>query len=185
MDQCGPCRGRLVGARRFVAVAEWGDVERVDMTFSVVKSYLAMVAGLAVAEGRIDSVHDRVAGYVDGDYFDGEHNAAITWHHLLQQTSDWSGSLWEIHDWADRPEGDDPEAWPDRQLHEPGTRFKYNDVRVNLLALSLLGAGFALVLAVDRLSVSAGFAPRWYLRLRWPLTLVVLVCLAVAGSTFL
>lgn len=54
-----------------------------------------------------------------------------------------------------------------------------------MLALSLLGAGFALVLAVDRLSVSAGFAPRWYLRLRWPLTLVVLVCLAVAGSTFL
>ncbi|MBS3747968.1 MAG: hypothetical protein KGY49_13085, partial [Wenzhouxiangellaceae bacterium] len=29
-------------------VAEWGDVHRVDMTFSAVKSYLATVAGLAL-----------------------------------------------------------------------------------------------------------------------------------------
>lgn len=55
--------------------------------------------------------------------------------HLLQQTSDWSGTLWDIHDWADRPEGDDP---ANRPLHAPGTRYKYNDVRVNLLALALL-----------------------------------------------
>jgi CubicO group peptidase (beta-lactamase class C family) len=46
--------------------------------------------------------------------------------------------LWDVPDWADRPEGDDPELWPQREMHEPGSYFKYNDVRVNLLAYSLL-----------------------------------------------
>ncbi|RFF30754.1 serine hydrolase domain-containing protein [Wenzhouxiangella sediminis] len=119
-------------------VARWGDVNRVDMTFSVVKSYLSTLAALAVERGLIESLHDPVAKYVTDGKFDGEHNAKITWHHLLQQTSDWSGSLWDTPDWADRPVGDDPEDWRNRELHPPGTHFKYNDVRVNLLAYSLL-----------------------------------------------
>jgi CubicO group peptidase (beta-lactamase class C family) len=45
--------------------------------------------------------------------------------------------LWGKPDWADRPEGK-PEEWANRQLHTPGTRYKYNDVRVNVLALSAL-----------------------------------------------
>ncbi len=116
-------------------VAEWGDIHRVDMTFSAVKSYLSAVGGLAVDDELIDSVDDRVADYVPGPWFEGPHNDAITWQHLLQQTSDWSGELWEVHDWADRPEGDDPSR---RELHAPGTHYKYNDVRINLLAFSLL-----------------------------------------------
>ena len=116
-------------------VAEWGDIDRPDMTFSVAKSYLATVAGLAVDDGLIGPVDERVAVRVPGPWFEGPHNGAITWTHLLQQTSDWSGRLWDIDDWADRPEGDDPAR---RALQPPGTRYKYNDVRVNLLALSLL-----------------------------------------------
>jgi len=119
-------------------VAEWGDIARVDMTFSVVKSYLATLVALALDRGLIDSLHDPVARYVTSGEFSSEHNQAITWHHLLQQTSDWSGTLWETPDWADRPEGDDPAQWPNRPMHEPGTRFKYNDVRINLLAYALL-----------------------------------------------
>ena len=119
-------------------VAEWGDVHRVDMTFSAVKSYLATVWALAWRDGRIESLDDRVARYVSDGTFAGEHNAAISWRHLLNQTSDWSGTLWQIPDWADRPEGEDPQQWPQRVLHEPGSRFKYNDVRVNLTAYSLL-----------------------------------------------
>jgi CubicO group peptidase (beta-lactamase class C family) len=119
-------------------VAEWGDVHRVDMTFSVVKSYLATLAGLALAEKRIASLDAPVADSVTGPWFEGEHNGAITWRHLLNQTSDWSGTLWDVADWADRPEGDDPAVWPKRELHPPGTRFKYNDVRVNLAALALM-----------------------------------------------
>lgn len=119
-------------------VAEWGDVHRVDMTFSAVKSYLATVAGIALRDGLIESIDERAADYVRDGRFDSEHNAPITWRHLLNQTSDWSGTLWDVPDWADRPEGDDPEQWPNREMHAPGTHFKYNDVRINLLAYGLL-----------------------------------------------
>lgn len=119
-------------------VAEWGDVHRVDMTFSAVKSYLATVAGIALRDGLIASIDDRAAEYVRDGKFDSAHNAPITWRHLLNQTSDWSGTLWDVPDWADRPEGDDRDQWPDREMHAPGTHFKYNDVRINLLAYSLL-----------------------------------------------
>ncbi|MBA2237409.1 MAG: serine hydrolase, partial [Lysobacter sp.] len=86
-------------------VAEWGDVERPDMTFSTVKSYLSTVAGLALGDGDLPALDQRVARSVPGAMFEGPHNSAITWMHLLHQTSDWSGTLWEVADWADRPEG--------------------------------------------------------------------------------
>jgi CubicO group peptidase (beta-lactamase class C family) len=120
-------------------VAEWGDTKRVDMTFSATKSYLSTMAGLALDNGLIHDVDDQVKDYVKDGKFDSEHNSKITWHHLLQQTSDWSGILWEKPDWADRPPRD--VKWDDlrnRELKEPGTNYKYNDVRVNLLAYSLL-----------------------------------------------
>jgi CubicO group peptidase (beta-lactamase class C family) len=120
-------------------VAEWGDTERVDMTFSVTKSYLSTVAGLALDAGLIRDVHDKAGTYVRDGTFASEHNARITWHHLLNQSSDWSGTLWDRPDWADRPPKDGtPEQWKRRELKEPGTSFKYNDVRVNVLAYSLL-----------------------------------------------
>lgn len=120
-------------------VAQWGDVNRVDMTFSVTKSYLSTVAGLASDNGLIKNVTDKVNNYVWDGSFDGEHNSKITWDHLLNQSSDWSGTLFGLHDWADRPPRtgciDD---WKNRKLNQPGTFYKYNDVRVNLLAYSLL-----------------------------------------------
>jgi CubicO group peptidase (beta-lactamase class C family) len=45
-------------------VAEWGDPHRVDVTFSVTKSFLSTVVGLAVDRGLIRDVHDRAASYV-------------------------------------------------------------------------------------------------------------------------
>ena len=120
-------------------VAEWGDTRRVDMTFSVTKSYLSTVFGLALDQGLVRNVHEKVRLYVTDGKFDSEHNAGIEWHHLLNQTSDWEGTLWGTPDWADRPvPGDKPEEWQRRKLHEPGSHWKYNDVRVNLLAYCLL-----------------------------------------------
>jgi CubicO group peptidase (beta-lactamase class C family) len=120
-------------------VAQWGDVNRVDMTFSVTKSYLSTVAGLAVDNGLIKSVHDKVGQYVWGDLFEGPHNSKVTWDHLLTQSSDWSGSLFGLHDWADRPPREGTiDDWKNRKLLEPGTNYEYNDVRVNLLCYSLL-----------------------------------------------
>jgi CubicO group peptidase (beta-lactamase class C family) len=134
-------RGALSGivVRGGAIVAEWGDTTRVDMTFSVTKSFLSTVVGLAWQKGLIRDVHDRVRDYVpEPGLFDTPHNETITWDHLLRQTSDWQGTLWGKPDWADRPEGASPADWPNRPLHEPGTRYKYNDVRVNLLALAAL-----------------------------------------------
>ena len=119
--------------------AQWGDINRVDMTFSVTKSYLSSIAGLAVDNGLIKNVSDKVNQYVWDETFEGVHNSKITWQHLLTQSSDWSGNLFGLNDWADRPpkEGN-IDDWKNRKLVEPGTVFEYNDVRVNLLAYSLL-----------------------------------------------
>lgn len=120
-------------------VAQWGDVNRVDMTFSVTKSYLSAIAGLAIDYGLIKNVTDRVNQYVWDNYFEGEHNSKVSWEHLLTQSSDWSGSLFGLHDWADRPPKEGSlDDWKNRKLVEPGTVYEYNDVRVNLLAYSLL-----------------------------------------------
>ena len=113
-------------------VAEWGETRRVDMTFSVTKSYVSTIAGLALDKGLIRGVHDLVIHYVQDGGFDSPHNSKITWHMLLNQTSEWEGTLWGKPDWADRWQG------TMRELHEPGTHWQYNDVRVNRLALALL-----------------------------------------------
>lgn len=138
----GPVKDREGGSglviRNGYIVAEWGDLERADMTFSVSKSYLSTMAGLALDDGLIQGVSDRVAEYVDHESFSDPHNAPITWEHLLTQSSDWRGELFGKPDWADRPISRDTLVAKQRDLHEPGTHFKYNDVRVNLLALSLL-----------------------------------------------
>ncbi|CAM4036933.1 serine hydrolase domain-containing protein [Gillisia hiemivivida] len=120
-------------------IAQWGDPERVDMTFSVTKSFLSTTALLALEKGLIDNFDDPVNKYVWDGTFEGKHNAEITWEHLLQQNSDWSGELWGGFDWADRPPSEgDLDDWKNRKLNKPGTVFEYNDVRVNLLAYSLL-----------------------------------------------
>lgn len=120
-------------------IAKWGNTKRVDMTFSVTKSYLSTIAGLAFDKGLIKSTNDFLTDYVWDTTFDGEHNKKITWSHLLNQSSDWSGSIWGLHDWADRPPKEGSvDNWRYRTLHEPGTHFKYNDVRVNVLSYSLL-----------------------------------------------
>lgn len=120
-------------------VAEWGDIARVDMTFSVAKSYLSTIAGLALDKNLIQDIDDKVFNYVWDGTFDGDHNQKISWDHLLTQSSDWSGQQFGLYDWADRPPKEGGiDDWRARNLNEPGTYYKYNDVRVNVLAYSLL-----------------------------------------------
>jgi CubicO group peptidase (beta-lactamase class C family) len=128
-DRGGPA-GVIV--RHGFIVAEWGDLDRVDMTFSVSKSYLATTAGLAFDRGLIKSVDDPVRDYVKDGGFDSPHNSPITWRMLLSQTSEWEGTLW------DKPDAADRRAGVDRQLNPAGTFWEYNDVRVNRTALALL-----------------------------------------------
>jgi hypothetical protein len=124
-------------------VAEWGDTTRSDMTFSIAKSYLAVLVGLALEQGLIRSVDDPVREYVLDAGFEAPHNRNIRWHHLLQQTSEWEGSLWDKPDLVDRnrqvgPGADNSKKGTYRELRTPGTFWEYNDVRVNRLAFSLM-----------------------------------------------
>jgi CubicO group peptidase (beta-lactamase class C family) len=119
-------------------IAKWGDTKRVDMTFSVTKSFLSTMAGMAEDKELIASTDDKVGDYIWDGTFDGEHNSKITWEHLLQQNSAWSGELWGGKDWADRPPKDGGiDDWKFETPREPGTVMEYNDVRVNVLAYSL------------------------------------------------
>ena len=134
-------RGDMTGiiVRHGYIVAEWGEPKRVDMTFSVTKSFLSTTVGLALDRGLIRDVNDRVQPYMPNSHFDSGHNAKITWNHLLRQTSDWEGTLWGKPDWADRPPSDPiTQEYVNRARNEPGTSYKYNDTRVNVLALAAL-----------------------------------------------
>jgi len=130
-------RGGMTGVivRHGYIVTEWGEPDRVDMTFSVTKSFLSSTIGLAYDRGMIPDVNEPVSRFVTTGEFDSEHNAKITWDHLLRQTSDWEGTLWDKPDWADRPPANIPLGEYMKRIHaEPGSTYKYNDVRVNLLA---------------------------------------------------
>lgn len=160
-DPVGPFRERgdqtgLIIYKGYI-VAEWGEPMRVDMTHSVTKSFLSTVIGLAVDKGLIQSVTDTVAAYVPPIEvynpaapprtpedigkpqllypFASPHDRLLTWDVMLRQTSDWEGVLWGKPDWADRPQGK-PDEWLTRPRHAPGSVYKYNDVRVNALALA-------------------------------------------------
>lgn len=149
-------------------VAEWGDTHRADVTFSVAKSYLSILTGIAVGDGLIGSVDDRVGASVKTGHFDGPHNGLITWRHLLTQASEWDGILWEKSDQVDhfRQVGgaeNNKNKGQLRQRQTPGTYYEYNDVRVNVLAFALLqrfGRALPDVLR-ERVMVPIGASKDW------------------------
>jgi CubicO group peptidase (beta-lactamase class C family) len=119
-------------------VAEWGETKRVDPVYSAAKSFLSTLLGLAVDRRMIKSVHDPVRNYVHDGGYDPPHNAKITWHHHLQQTSEWEGEMWgKSHAFLGAEEFGKGRREA-REFKEPGTFYEYNDVRVNRFALSLL-----------------------------------------------
>jgi CubicO group peptidase (beta-lactamase class C family) len=143
----GPTRPRGAPAglvlRGGAIVAEWGDTARADMTFSVAKSYLSMIAGLAYDRRLLGELDEPVARRVRDPAFAGPRHEQITWRHLLQQTSEWEGTLFGKADLIDRnrdlaTEGQGSLKGTWRDLHEPGAYWEYNDVRVNLLSYALL-----------------------------------------------
>ncbi|MFC3881490.1 serine hydrolase domain-containing protein [Algoriphagus namhaensis] len=158
MKTRGPASGLIIYKGK--VVGQWGDPDRVDLTFSVAKSFLSTTAGLAVREGLIRDEMDLVYPYMAPIYpydparmmmnkadhvyeddvfelFDTEHNRSIRWDDLLRQTSDWEGTLWGKPDWGDRPSEGVAEKRA-RPQNAPGTVYEYNDTRVNVLALALL-----------------------------------------------
>lgn len=124
-------------------IAEFGDPNRADLTFSVAKAYLALLAGVAYDQGNLHPNH-AIVDVLPGIGFDNDHNKTITWRHLLQQTSEWAGTCFDIPDQVDhfRALAFAPpthgKKGSKRTLQEPGTYWEYNDVRINQLSLALL-----------------------------------------------
>ncbi|MEX2565615.1 MAG: hypothetical protein WD431_06715 [Cyclobacteriaceae bacterium] len=107
-------------------IAKWGDPDRIDLAFSVAKSFLSTLVGLAVEQGLIRSEKDLVHPYMapivpympyqkemnKSDHLKQEdvielfatpHNQKITWEHLLRQTSDWEGTPFPKGTWLYEP----------------------------------------------------------------------------------
>jgi CubicO group peptidase (beta-lactamase class C family) len=126
-------------------VAQWGEADRPELTFSVAKTYLALLAGVAQARGLLPDAHEPVVARLPGIGFDDAHNRAVTWAHLLEQTSEWQGSCLGMPDQVEhhRHVAHDPKPATGRkgerrELQPPGTYWEYNDVRINQLSLALL-----------------------------------------------
>lgn len=144
----GPQSG-LVQQRGRQIVA-WGDPGRADLTFSVAKTYLALLAGVAQGQGLLPDEDEPVAARLPGIGFEdidrnAPHNSLVTWQHLLTQTSEWEGTCLGIPDTVDRwrqvahdPRPAGGAKGGARPLQAPGTYWEYNDVRINQLAVALL-----------------------------------------------
>ncbi len=140
-------RGGVSGCvwQRGHEVAAWGEPERADQTFSVAKTALALLAGVAHGRGLLPDVDRPVVQQLPGIGFDSAHNRAVTWRHLLEQTSEWEGSCFNLPDQVERwrvvAHDPRPAAGPKggaRPLQAPGSYWEYNDVRINQLSLALL-----------------------------------------------
>jgi CubicO group peptidase (beta-lactamase class C family) len=118
-------------------VAEFGDTKTNDPVYSVAKSFISTTASIALAKGLIRSTDDKVADYIKDGGYDSPHNAKITWKNHLQQESEWEGTMWGKNaNFVGLEEFGAGQREP-RPIHEPGTYYEYNDVRINRFALSL------------------------------------------------
>ena len=126
-------------------VAAWGEPERAELTFSVAKTYLALLAGVAQAQGLLPDADEPVVERVRGIGFDIgaqppshlDHAAAAdqrVGRQLLRPARHGrplsQGRLRPAP--AQRPQGRCAAAAP------PGSYWEYNDVRINQLSLALL-----------------------------------------------
>src|SRR2546427_6382429 len=88
----GATNGLII--RHGYIVAEFGDTLRPDPTYSVAKSMLSTVAGIALDRGLIPNLDDPVAnGIKDGGY-DSPHNRLVNWRNHLQQETERGGEMW-------------------------------------------------------------------------------------------
>ena len=127
--------------RHGALIASWGEPREATQTFSAAKSYLSLLTGIAHTDGLIRDLDERVGATVKDGGFDSAQNGAVTWRMLLQNTSEWEGTLFGKADSIDRGrslgvEGQGKKG--QRTLAAPGGHWEYNDIRVNRLSLALL-----------------------------------------------
>jgi CubicO group peptidase (beta-lactamase class C family) len=135
-EERGGTNGLII--RHGYIVAEWGDTQKPEPTYSVAKSFLSTLLGLTLDKKMIRDITDPVSDYIHDGGYDSAHNRKVTWEHHVRQTSEWEGELWgKKHDFIGKAAFGQGER-PPRQLQQPGSYYEYNDVRINRFSLSLL-----------------------------------------------
>src|SRR5262245_17907667 len=119
-------------------VGEFGDTQRPDPTYSVAKSMLSTVTGIAVGRGLISNLDEPVASLIKDGGYDSPHNRLVTWRNHLQQESEWEGEMWGKTSTFVGAEAFGRGEMKPRAIEAPGSHYEYNDVRINRFALSLL-----------------------------------------------
>ena len=122
------------------AVAEFGDPTWADPTYSVAKSMLSTVAGVAVRDGKIMNLDQPVGTTIKDGGYDSPRNQQVTWKMHLQQESEWEGNMFGKQDNFIGKEAFGQGEKKPREQMKPGTHYEYNDVRINRFSLSLLRA---------------------------------------------
>src|SRR5215475_9355113 len=115
--------------RHGFVVAEFGDTTRPDPTYSVAKSMLSTVAGIALDRGLIPGLDKPVSDLVHDGGYDSPHNKGITWRNHLQQESEWQGTMFGKKDDFVGAEAFGRAERKPRDIQAPGSFYEYNDVR--------------------------------------------------------
>ncbi|WP_304615769.1 serine hydrolase domain-containing protein [Paracoccus sp. (in: a-proteobacteria)] len=149
------------------SMSAWGPCDRADMAFSVTKSYIGLLAALALDRGLIADFDEPVSARIGDEAFADARNRRVTWRHLLDQTSEWGGTLFGIPHSVDRdrqlaPTEDGSRMNRATPLQQPGSYWDYNDTRVNALCLAL-----TLLFGQPLPAILAGLHPAFADRSRW------------------
>lgn len=119
-------------------VAEFGDTVRPDPTYSVAKSMLSTLAGIAQQKGLIPGLDEPVSNVIKDGGYDSPHNRTVTWRNHLQQESEWEGEMWGKNANFIGADAFGRAEMKPHAIEAPGSHYEYNDVRINRLSLSLL-----------------------------------------------
>jgi CubicO group peptidase (beta-lactamase class C family) len=118
----------------------WGDhnVATLSNSFSVAKTVVAMLVGIAIDEGQINDIDDPVYTYIP-EFKNGSRDK-ITIRHLLQMASGLSWTESGANPFSDNAEsyyGKDLDSLilGQKQVSEPGVLFKYQGGNSQLLAM--------------------------------------------------
>ena len=149
-------QGELLLARRFGG----GSLDEPADTYSVTKSVVSTLAGIALDRGEFGSLDDELSSYL-GDAPDG-----LTLRHLLTMTAGAeTGEAWDIDEVMARPSG-----WVDWILaaprrHEPGLEFAYDNGAAHVLGAALAAATGA---PLSSFAQDWLFAPLGIAEYEWP-----------------
>ncbi len=118
----------------------WGehDASTLSNSFSIAKTVVALLVGIAIEEGKIGSIDDPVYKYIP-QYKNGSRNV-ITIRHLLEMASGLSWTESGVNPFSDNAEsyfGSDLDGLLMRQkrVSEPGVTFNYQSGNSQLLAM--------------------------------------------------